>query len=53
MLAKREIVVDAATVHQWIIKFGPEIHKWTYGRHLSWRGPRWHVNETYFRVNER
>ena len=50
MLAERGIVVDAATVYRWVQKFGPEIRKRAYGRHRSWRGLTWHVDETYLRV---
>lgn len=51
LLAERGISVDASTVYRWAQKFGPEIRKRTYGRHRSWRGLQWHVDETYVRVN--
>jgi IS6 family transposase len=53
LLAEREIIVDAATVYRWVQKFGPEIRKRAYGKHRSWRGLQWHVDETYVRVNGR
>ncbi|WP_043920290.1 IS6 family transposase [Jannaschia aquimarina] len=53
LLAERGIIVDAATVYRWVQKFGPEIRKRASGRHRNWRGLRWHVNETYLRVNGR
>ena len=53
LLAKRGVTVDAATIYRWVQKFGPEIRKRAYGRHRSWRGMQWHVDETYVRVNGR
>jgi len=53
LLTERRIAVDAATVYRWVQKFGPEIRKRAYGRHRSWRGLTWHVDETYLRVNGR
>ena len=53
LLAERGISEDAASVYRWVQKFGPEIRKRTYGRHRSWRGLQWHVDETYVRVNGR
>ena len=53
LMAERGITVDAATIYRWVQKFGPEIRKRAYGRHRSWRGLQWHVDETYVRVNGR
>ncbi|GFE67287.1 IS6 family transposase [Litoreibacter roseus] len=53
LLEKRGITVDAATVYRWVQKFGPEIRKRAHGWHRGWRGVRWHVDETYVRVNGR
>jgi len=53
LMAERGIEVDAATIYRWVQKFGPEIRKRAYGRHRSWRGLQWHVDETYVRVNGR
>ena len=53
LLAERGIAVDAATIYRWVQKFGPEIRKRAYGRHRSWRGLQWHVDETYVRVKGR
>ena len=53
LMAERGIAVDAATVFRWVQKFGPEIRKRAYGRHRSFRGLTWHVDETYLRVNGR
>jgi len=53
LLAERGITVDAATIYRWVQKFGPEIRRRAYGQHRSWRGPQWHVDETYVRVNGR
>ncbi|MFN6055880.1 MAG: hypothetical protein ACK47C_07585, partial [Paracoccaceae bacterium] len=53
MLAERGITVDAASIHRWVRKFGPEIRKRARSRHRAWRGLIWHVDETYIRVNGR
>lgn len=53
LLAERGIMLDAATIYRWVQKFGPEIRKRAYGRHRSWRGLQWHVDETYVRANGR
>lgn len=53
LLAESEITVDAATVYRWVQKFGLEIHKRAYGKHRSWRGSQWHVDETHVRVDGR
>ncbi|PZX10594.1 IS6 family transposase [Palleronia aestuarii] len=52
LLAERGIVVDRATVFRWVQKFGPEIAKRATA-HRGWRGPNWHVDETYVRVGGR
>ncbi|MFN6006297.1 MAG: IS6 family transposase, partial [Paracoccaceae bacterium] len=49
MLAERGITVDAASIHRWVRKFGPEIRKRARSRHRAWRGLIWHVDETYIR----
>ena len=40
-------------MYRWVQKFGPEIRKRAYGRHRSWRGLQWHVDEACVRVNGR
>lgn len=50
LLVERGIAVDAATIHRWVRKFGPEIAKRVATR-KTWRGLTWHVDETYIRVN--
>ena len=52
LLAERGVVADPATIYRWVRKFGPEIARRAL-RHRSWRGPSWHVDETYIRVNGR
>ncbi|MEZ5753386.1 MAG: IS6 family transposase [Paracoccaceae bacterium] len=53
MLAERGISVDAALIHRWVRKFGPEVRYRALGCHRAWRGLTWHVDETYIRVNGR
>ncbi len=53
LLAERGITVASAAIYRWVQTVGPEIRKRAYGRHRSWRGLQWHVDETYVRVNGR
>ncbi len=53
LLAERGTTVDAATIYHWVQNVGPEMRKPAYGRHRSWRGMQWYVDETYMRVNGR
>jgi IS6 family transposase len=38
MLAERGIMGDAASIHRWVSKFGPEIRKRALSRHRALRG---------------
>lgn len=49
--AARGITVDAATVYQWVQKFGSGIPKRAFGRHRNRRELTWHHDETYVRVH--
>jgi len=50
LLAERGIHVNRATIHRWVIKFGPVVARKTRAKH-SPRSMMWHVDETYIRVS--
>jgi len=50
LLAERGIHVNRATVHRWVIKFGPVVARKTRAIHFP-RTMMWHVDETYIRVS--
>lgn len=46
LLAESRIMVDAASIHRWVCKFGVEIRKRALSCHGPWRGLTWYVDET-------
>jgi putative transposase len=52
MMAEREISVDHATIHRWIIRYAPLLlERFNHGKRAV--TTKWHVDETYIKVRGR
>ncbi len=49
MMAERDILVDHATVHRWVIRYSPDLLE-RFNRRKRSVSRKWHVDETYIKV---